>query len=173
MKIGIDKTPNIMQIVFRAEPSDKIYSNCMRGVINLDLKNKIMSACTDCGVYAYKWNGKGKEFLKLVKTVDEEYLLAKISTKEFDYALTVSKILKYLFFNKDEDRYLKAVDFFNCLDDMLISRQREFYDVIERYDCEGVFIDLDIDDFVVYNYPSRARTFANLFVKCVQPRIEI
>lgn len=63
MKIGIDETPNILQIAFRAEPSDKIYSNCMRGVINLDLKNKIMSACTDCGIYAYKWNGKKKIFL--------------------------------------------------------------------------------------------------------------
>lgn len=173
MKIGIDKAPNIMQIVFRAEPSDEFYRDCMRGVINLDLKHRIMSACTNCGNYTYKWNEKGKEFLKLAKTVDEEYLLAKISTKEFDYALTVSKILKYLFFNKDEERYLKAVDFFNCLDDMLISRQREFHDVIERYDCEGVFIDLDIDDFVAYDYPSGARIFANLFVEYVQPKIEV
>ena len=58
MKIEIDKLPNIIQIVFRAEPSDKFYSNCMWGVVNLDLKNKIMSACTDCGVYAYKWKRK-------------------------------------------------------------------------------------------------------------------
>jgi hypothetical protein len=116
MKIGIDKTPNIMQIVFRAEQSDKFYSNCMWGVVNLDSKNGIMSACTECGIYAYKWNGKRKDFLKLMKTADEDCLLAKISTKEFD---------------------------------------------------------LDIDDFVVHDYPSRARIFANLFVEYVQPRIEI
>lgn len=116
MKIGIDKTLNIMQIVFRAEQSDKFYSNCMWGVVNLDLKNGILSACTDCGNYTYKWNEKGKEFLKLVKTADEDCLLSKISEKEFD---------------------------------------------------------LGIDDFVVHDYPSRARIFANLFVEYVQPRIEI
>lgn len=77
MKIGIDKTPNVMQIVFRAEPSDEFYRDCMRGVINLDLKHRIMSAYTDCGVYAYKWNGKEKEFLRSMKTANEECLLEK------------------------------------------------------------------------------------------------
>ena len=108
MKIEIDKLPNIMQIVFRAEPSDKIYSNCMRGVINLDLKNKIMSACTDCGVYAYKWNGKGKEFLKLMKTADEDCLLVKISSTKFDYELTVSEFLEY-FDEYENEKYLKEI----------------------------------------------------------------
>lgn len=116
MKIGIDKAPNIMQIVFRAEPSDEFYRDCMRGVINLDLKHRIMSAYTDCGVYAYKWNGKEKEFLRSMKTANEECLLSKISEKEFD---------------------------------------------------------LGIDDFVVHDYPSRARIFANLFVEYVQPKIEV
>lgn len=56
---------------------------------------------------------------------------------------------------------------------MLISRQREFHDIIERYDTEDLFLDLDIDDFVVYDYPRRARTFARLFVEYVQPKIEV
>lgn len=172
MKIGVDKAPNIMQIVFRAEPSDKIYSNCMRGVINLDLKNKIMSACTDCGVYAYKWNGKGKEFLKLMKTADEDCLLEKISSTKFDYELTVSEFLEY-FDEYENEKYLKAVSFFNSFDDALVSSLWDFYNIIERYDAEDLFLDLDIDDFICYDYPSRARTFARLFVEYVQPRIEI
>ena len=159
MKIEIDKLPNIRQIVFRAEPSDKFYSNCMWGVVNLDLKNGIMSACTDCGNYAYRWPEKGKEFLELMRTVDVEYLLSKISLLKFDYERTVLEVLDY-FDKYDNENYSKAVSFF---------------DTIERYDDEGLFADLDlgIDDFICYNYPSKAKTFAELFVKYVQPKIEV
>lgn len=85
MKIGVDKLPNITQIVFREEQSDKLYG--MWGVVNLDLKNGIMSACTDCGNYAYRWPEKGKEFLKRMKHISEEYLLERVSSVRFDYEL--------------------------------------------------------------------------------------
>lgn len=70
-------------------------------------------------------------------------------------------------------KYLKAVSFFNSFDDALVSSLWDFYNIIERYDTEDLFLDLDIDDFVVYDYPRRARTFAKLFVKYVQPKIEV
>lgn len=174
MKIEIDKLPNIRQIVFRAEPSDKFYSNCMWGVVNLDLKNGIMSACTDCGNYAYRWPEKGKEFLELMRTVDVEYLLSKISLLKFDYERTVLEVLDY-FDKYDNENYSKAVSFFDTIEGTFVTRRFEFYDVIDRYDDEGLFADLDlgIDDFICYNYPSKAKTFAELFVKYVQPKIEV
>lgn len=172
MKIGIDKAPNIMQIVFRAEPSDEFYRDCMRGVINLDLKHRIMSAYTDCGVYAYKWNGKEKEFLRSMKTANEECLLEKISSTKFNYEQTVLEFLEY-FDEYENEKYLKAVSFFYSFDDTIVSSLLDFYNIIERYDTEDLFLDLDIDDFVVYDYPRRARTFARLFVEYVQPKIEV
>lgn len=111
MKIEIDKLPNIRQIVFRAEPSDKFYSNCMWGVVNFDLAHGIMSACTDCGNYAYRWPEKGKEFLELMRTVDVEYLLSKISSLKFDYERTVLEVLDY-FDKYDNENCSKAVSFF-------------------------------------------------------------
>lgn len=171
MKIGIDKAPNIMQIVFRAEQSDKFYSNCMWGVVNLDLKNGIMSACTECGDYTYKRPEKGKEFLKRMKHISEEYLLERVSSVRFDYELTVLGILEYFEEEYEDEKYFKAVSFFDKLD--TISGGLDFYNTIQRRDSEELFLDLDIDSFLVYDYPSNVRTFAKLFVKYVQHKIEV
>lgn len=172
MKIEIDKLPNIRQIVFRAEPSDKFYSNCMWGVVNLDLKNGIMSACTDCGNYAYRWPEKGKEFLELMRTVDVGYLLSKISSLEFDYERTVLEVLDY-FDKYDNENCSKAVSFFEAINEKFVTRKFDFYDVIDEYDDEGLFADLDIDSFICYDYPIRAITFARLFVEYIQPYLTL
>ena len=172
MKIEIDKLPNIIQIVFRAEPSDKFYSNCMWGVVNFDLAHGIMSACTGCGNYAYRGPEKGKEFLELMRTVDVEYLLSKISSLKFDYERTVLEVLDY-FDKYDNENCSKAVSFFEAINEKFVTRKFDFYDVIDEYDDEGLFADLDIDSFICYDYPSKAKTFAELFVKYVQPKIEV
>ncbi len=186
MKIKTDKIPSIKQIIFIAEPNDKFYNSCMCGIVNLDLKYGTMYAYTDCGIFNYIGckNEKGKNFLKIMKTVDVKKLLEKISSKKFDYELTASKILKYLFFHKDDESYLKAVSFFDSLNDRIekydddwlvgiIENEKDFYNAIKKYDNENLLVDLNINEFISYDYPKEAKTFANLFIEYVQPKIGI
>lgn len=95
----------------------------------------------------------------------------RVSSVRFDYELTVLGILEYFEEEYEDEKYFKAVSFFDKLD--TISGGLDFYNTIQRRDSEELFLDLDIDSFLVYDYPSNVRTFAKLFVKYVQPKIEV
>lgn len=96
MKITTNNSPQILQFDVRMNKGDKLYHSCMWGIVNLDLKYGIKSACTDCGNYAYRWTETDREFLKLMAAVDNEYLLRKIARRtKFDLECTIDTIIDY------------------------------------------------------------------------------
>ncbi|MDO4301564.1 MAG: hypothetical protein Q4D26_09275 [Clostridia bacterium] len=169
MKITTNNSPQILQFGVSMIENDELYHSCMWGVVNLDLKNGIMSACTDCGDYAYRWPETDEMFLKLMATVDSEYLLRKIARRiEFDLEGTINIIIDI--FDDDEEYQNRLRKFFTDYD--YVYDSNDFLSSIEEWDNDDLLADIDLYECLVYDYHPQAKTFVKIFTEYIQPEIK-
>lgn len=168
MKVNTDI--NAFTICCRSEPADDINTRCTWACIYLDLNRGIMSACTDCGNYAYRWPETGKEFIQLIANADKEYLLSKVAKSDvFDVQATIESIREY--FEGDKTAQF-ALDQIEENSHMITNAEGLLLAIEENYafDCLNGF---PYDDTIFhYRYSNYAVTFVELFVKYVQPQIK-
>lgn len=169
MKITANNTPQILQFDVRGDKDDKLCTTCMWAIVNLDLKNGIMSACTNFGNYTYRWIKTGIEFVKLMAEVDKNYLISKISGKNlFDFDNTVQLIIDC--FDDDKEQQEKIIDFFEdfdyCIDEY------DFMNAVDERDNDELFDGVDLIAYMSYTYPAQAKTFVKTFIENIQPEIK-
>lgn len=139
---------------------------CTWARITLDHDNFTMSSVSDCGDYSYRWSVTESEpFLNLMCRIDKSYLMDKISSRSlFDLEKSKKETIENIrsCYSEKED-YKSAIS--------------EIKD-IENVGEEGFFIRaseirwLDFESIeVVKEYPPGAITFAELFIKYLQPEL--
>lgn len=159
------KKPDTIQFCFRMERSDELHHRCLWARITFDNKNWSMMAQSDCGDYSYSWKPESgnRSFLQLMSQIDEQYLLSKISNmSKFDFEQSKENVLRYISGCEDFEK-MKVV-----LDDMSNAGDSEFLRDLDTDEFIGV---TDLWECIEYDYPAGAKTFAEMFVKCVQPEI--
>lgn len=173
--------PNLLCLEYRQEEGDEDYGSCLwaRFVFNLDRYELYINS--DCGSYGYKWfeTPNSESFLELMARCDKWYILQKMygSADLFDYEATKAKIYE-METSDDEDE--EEVENKKKLDEIFEELEWEctpdssdvFIEKFERANdyCDGWFS--EIWEYCEFDYPADALKIADVFEKCIQPKIE-
>lgn len=91
--------PNVLTIKYNQETNDKLYryGSCLWANFRLDFDSGELIITSDCGNFAYRWAETGKDFLALMLSVDEDYLLRKLSSRDvIDVETTLVQAKDYI-----------------------------------------------------------------------------
>lgn len=180
MKVKIEK-PNTVMFDVRFEEGDEYRNRCTYHTITFDLDRWVMNARTDNGNYSYGWQvEKGdRTFLELMKGINDEYLLNKVSDcNVFNIKESKEKLCKVIseWFSEELDcgeiediiNEIKAIDD-SCDLNLFIEKTRSLdisCDEHMRLKDDTIFYSL------VYEYPKGAVVFAEIFTNVIQPLIK-
>lgn len=163
MKISVIR-PSSTRYRFSFEIGDEIHHRCTWADIDLDHETYTLTACTDCGNYAYGWTPtpKAESFRALMARINGEYLLGKISdTSVFDFEASKQQLIKEAkecACTLDQQWSLEDLENMDeCGEELFLFRAAE----ITGLDYASIPI--------VKEYPAGAVTFAKLFVEYLQP----
>ncbi len=165
MKVEV-RVPDTVQFCVRMEKEDKLYQRCMWARVTFDNKNWSMMAQSDAGDYSYSWcvESGGRRFLDLMQQIDEDYLLCKISDMtQFDLYGTKSILIDWVSDEEQSERLIKEINNISACNSYEFMKELSNIDGMEEY--------TDLWECIQYDYPQRAKVFANVFTECIQPEI--
>lgn len=147
------------------EPEE--HRRCIWAIVNLDLKNWVFSATSDCGDFSYRWcPEEHRTFKELLVQLDRDYFLNKISDRtEIDEEESIRRMKKFVIECRKDGSFEKeeAREAFNCIRDL------------ERGDIDDDFEHYVYDHFgwdymymIVKTYPNSAVTFYEIVFKNLQ-----
>lgn len=170
--------PNVLTIKYNQEPNDKLYryGSCLWANFRLDFDSGELIITSDCGNFAYRWAETGKDFLALMLSVDEDYLLRKLSSRDvIDVETTLVQAKDYIKeYCEDNEVDISKFDLnelaYICSS---TSSYDKMYDDIESYlDNYDVMTAIeDVDNLIWFDYPPQAKCIVGIFVDLVQPKI--
>lgn len=166
--------PNVITYWLTLDETDEEYHRCICAVYTFDCDNGHLSINSDAGIYSYCWGySEHQDFMQLMGTLDQEYLLDKISDRSIFNIIkskdcVIANIERYgmgCFGIKDREQMNRILKEINDID----------YDADERTFCREVcdiIPDIDRGSIeIIKEYPHRAVTVASLFTKYLQPEI--
>lgn len=167
--------PNVITYRLTLDKTDEEYDRCTCAVYIFDCDNGHLTINSDAGIYSHCWGySEHQDFMQLMSTLDQEYLLDKLSDRSvFDIRKSKNCIIA------DIKRY--GMDFFEIKDREQMDRiLKEINDIDHDADEKAFFRevrntmpDLDCGSIkIIKEYPHRAVTVVNLFIKYLQPEIK-
>lgn len=169
--------PSVITLEYTQDTQDKNYGSCLWATFRFDIDNGEIVITSDCGNYAYRWPEKGKEFLSLICSFDEDYLLRKLSNKDvIDEESTLSQAKDYIE-EYCEDNKVEISKFnLNELTDICSSTSSydNLYQDIEEYlDNYDIITSIDdIDNIICFDYHPQAKRIVSIFVDLIQPALK-
>ena len=172
MRVEIEK-PNTIMFKIYPDENDEWYTRCLWARVTFDLANWSLSVQSDCGDYSYSWcvEAGDRTFLQLMAIIDKDYLLSKVSSRSrFDLESTKENVSEWI--RDDEDLYTEERN--RILAE--VEKIEEYSDgqqfLRELEDIEGMENFYDLWECIVYDYPTSAKTFAEIFKEVIQPEIK-
>lgn len=169
--------PSVIILEYTQDTQDNNYGSCLWATFRFDIDNGEIIITSDCGNYAYRWPEKGKEFLSLICSFDEDYLLRKLSNRNvIDEESTLSQAKDYIE-EYCEDNEVEIAKFnLNELTDICSSTSSydNLYQDIEEYlDNYNIITSIDdIDNIICFDYPPCAKRIVGIFVNSIQPALK-
>ena len=154
-------------IVVDVLPEENEKNACLWIRVYLDPEHGQMLSDSDIGAYSHRWPETGKDFLKLMSSVDKGYLLNKCchSQKDYDTDAIIESIHEY-FRDYCTDGNSKDRAFEQFLDDLDgCSNVFEIYRVFD----ETVFSYGDAWECITKTYMPWHKEWAGYFCKYVRP----
>lgn len=178
------KKPNILNVEYYPEKTDKDYGGCLWARFVFDSDNYSLHIASDCGSYGYEWTPtpQTESFLKLISRVESKYLLSKIADMS-----TVDNAATY----KAVEELIN--DTIECSDDILnieesgidmveIHSACSYYNeqvIVDAINSELSYSDLEgkIDNFDLYDcirkdYSVMAKKIGEIFEQFIKPKIK-
>lgn len=150
---------------FNKEEDPDMYWRCMWARITLDHDNFTLSVVSDCGNYTYTWCVTESEtFIDLMKRIDSDYLLSKISS-ETVFKLDESKkaTIKNIELYWDDEATIKGI--IKEIENIeYCGNEETFYRMADEIlNCSGELIE------PIKDYPEGAKVFCRIFKEYLQP----
>ena len=163
---------NIRCLEYRQNKSDIDYGSCLYARFYFNLDKYELNIISDVGNYAYQWvaTPEHESFLELMTRISDDYLLSKLcgSPKEFDYEATKAQFYDNAF---DEDDIEHLDDIFEEIEMKYIPESGETFIELFEQDDNGWWSDLDIWEYLVYEYTAGQKKIVSVFKNSIQPVI--
>ncbi len=175
MQVG-HGTPKIYRLSFRQEKGDPGYGSCLWADFYLDPKRGALMIMSDCENAGYRWPETGNDFIQLMESVDEEYLLGKLFKKK---AVNIQGTLNDLqealeesecYSKRQIKRYMEALK--DTFEGYYLDDAPDLASYLVTEWCNEYSIDLpDVYEYVNTGYGRGQERIVHIFVEHIQPLI--